>query len=130
MKRLAIPIAFVYNLSIRLPILPALCQAFRHAQVVPLYKGKGDVRNLGNFRSASPFPFLAQLFKRTLLLQFQAYFADSNFHSSHQHGLRSFRSTETALLNFKQFFLDAWRMAILAVMWLLRFSTSPRPSIV
>lgn len=102
---LAIPIAFIFNLSIR---TSTFLDALKYATVVPIYKGKGDPNEPGNYRPISLTSYLSKLFEKCILSQLEGYLVGERLLSEYQHGFLSGRSTEAALLDIYQFIYDGW----------------------
>jgi len=99
---LAVPVAFIFNLSIYTSTCP---NDFKVAEVVPIYKGKGSRSEPGNYRPISLTVLLAKLFERCIKLQLTDFLNSLNFFSDHQHGFLENRSTETALCDIMEFVL-------------------------
>jgi hypothetical protein len=65
--------------------------------ITPLYKNKGDVSDLNNYRGLSVLPPLGKIFEKLMAKRIKAYFESSNLIFHGQHGFRSNHSCESAL---------------------------------
>lgn len=94
---LAIPISIIFTeifLSGKIPDI------FKKADVTPLYKGKGKKSSSSSYRAIFNLSFLVKVFEKILydkLLYYTHDYLDDN-----QHGLRKFKSCETAVSTFTQ----------------------------
>ena len=91
---LRIPIAFIFNLSIRLAIYPS------------------DPSNYGPISLA---PLLSKIFEKAILTQLRTHLMSHDIISIHQHGFVPSRSTETALLEIHQYIVAAWNQGKLVL---------------
>jgi hypothetical protein len=69
----------------------------KRAIVTPLYKNKGSVTEIGNYRGISVLPPIAKLFEKVLANQIVCYFNKNKLLFKGQHGFREDHSCETAL---------------------------------
>ena len=99
-EALVIPVAYIFNLSLKLGIFPS---HFKISLATPLYKGKGRKDDPSNFHPISITPFLVKLFEKCILSQITEFLDSVEFFSPHQHGFRPALSTDTALLDIVQF---------------------------
>jgi len=70
---------------------------WKTAIVTPLFKNKGDLNDINNYRAIAVLPPIAKLFEKVLANQIVTYFDTNNLFFKGQHGFRSAHSCETAL---------------------------------
>ena len=70
---------------------------WKTAVVTPIYKNKGDIDDVNNYRGISVLPPLAKVFEKVLATQMIVYLNKENILFDGQHGFRSDHSCETAL---------------------------------
>jgi len=97
---LAVPIAFLFNLSLATSTFPS---SFKSSSITPLYKCKGSKSDPNSYRPISLIPFLSKLFERCIKDQLEAYLESFSYFSPSQHGFLSGRSTDTALCEIAEF---------------------------
>ena len=84
----------LFNDCIRLNTFP---DEFKSAIVLPLFKRKGQVYEMNNYRSISILPAVCKVFEKILAEQLRLYFIVNKLFDANQHGFRSKHSCETAL---------------------------------
>ena len=100
---IATPIAHILNQSLRTGIIPS---QWKCARVTPIYKG-GEKTNMENYRPISVIPILAKIMERVVYTQLFKYLTENNILSDCQSGFRPLHSTQTALLNVTDTWLNA-----------------------
>ena len=70
---------------------------WKKALVTPLFKGKGMLNDLNNYRGISVLSLINKLFEKICASQIRDYFVMGKLLYSGQHGLRAGHSCETAL---------------------------------
>jgi len=79
---------------------------WKSARVTPVYKGKGDTHDKGNYRPISVLPHVAKIFEREIQSQLVLYLAENNFLSVDQSAYRAHHNTQTALCRVIDDWLD------------------------
>ncbi|NRB82034.1 MAG: reverse transcriptase family protein, partial [Saccharospirillaceae bacterium] len=69
------------------------------AKVIPIYKNRGDIKELSNYRPISMLPTFSKLFEKLIHKHLLTYFNQNNIISSSQYGFRAGHSTLHALIN-------------------------------
>ena len=67
------------------------------AVVTPLFKNKGSINDINNFRGISVLPPISKILEKLIYNQISSYFEKNNLIVDNQHGFRNGRSCETAL---------------------------------
>lgn len=93
---IASPLNTVFQHSLFEGIFP---KAWKHAVVIPLYKGKGQRGSPENYRPISLCQCLGKLLERIVHDQLVRYIGENNLLYGSQHGFRAGRSTMTNLLD-------------------------------
>jgi hypothetical protein len=70
---------------------------WKTAVVTPLYKKKGELEDINNYRAISVLPPIAKLFEKMLTSQILEYLKETNILSPNQYGFRENYSCEAAL---------------------------------
>ena len=70
---------------------------WKFAVVTPLFKNKGDVKDINNYRGISVLPPIAKIFEKILSEQISYFFNSNMLFFAGQHGFRRNHSCETAL---------------------------------
>ena len=99
------PITHIVNLSISEAVYPKL---YKISKIIPLYKGKGDIMEPGNFRPVALLPIISKCIERAVYQQIVKYMEDSGYFHPNHHGFRSNHSTATAMLQM----YDSWVEAV------------------
>lgn len=101
----------IFNTSIRTSLFPS---SWKHAIVVPIYKKKGDAFDPASYRPISLLPVMSKIFERLVNCQLRAFLLTHNIIDTAQHGFRTARSCETALLQLTKrlFNLRATKMYV------------------
>ena len=87
-------LSHIFNLSLCSGNIP---QDFKIARVTPIYKGKGDKSDAGNFRPISVVISVAKILEKHVKSQLISYLLTNNLLSSCQYAYLKNHSTETAL---------------------------------
>lgn len=69
------------------------------AKVIPLYKNKGMIDNIGNYRPISMLSVFSKLFEKLIHKNLSEYFYDNDILTKSQYGFRAGHSTLHALIN-------------------------------
>lgn len=99
---LAVPIAFICNLSLETGIFPS---SLKNANVCPIHKA-GDTEHPSNYRPISLLTTISKILERVVNKQFMSFLERNNVLSSNQYGFRSNRSTEDAVTSLVDFVTD------------------------
>lgn len=70
------------------------------AKVLPIYKGKGKVTDVKNYRPISILPAFSKVFESIVKSRLIKFLSEHSLLSESQHGFLPNRSTETAILDF------------------------------
>lgn len=90
------PLMYIINLMFKTGVFP---DQLKKAKVVPLFKS-GDRNVINNYRPISILPAFNKVFEKTISSRLINYLETNNLLSNQQHGFRTNRSTETAVLHF------------------------------
>lgn len=88
------PIKHIFNRSLETGIFP---DSLKQTVCVPVFKGKGSVSELSNYRPIAITSFLAKLLERCVKQQLEGHLESINFFSENQFGFRRGLSTDLAL---------------------------------
>ena len=69
------------------------------AKVIPLYKNKGDIETISNYRPISMLSTFSKLFEKLIHKRLSDYFTSNNIINNSQYGFRAGHSTLHALIN-------------------------------
>ena len=97
--QLASPLLHVFNLSINSGIVPS---CWKEAEVVPIFKGKGDSNSASNYRPISLLNVASKILERLVALQLRTYLDDCCALSEEQFGFRPFHSVDHALITLTE----------------------------
>ena len=97
--RLASPLLHVFNSSITSGVVPS---CWKTAEVVPIYKGKGDTNSASNYRPISLLNVASKILERLVSLQLRAYLDDCCALSDEQFGFRPHHSVDHALVTLTE----------------------------
>jgi Reverse transcriptase (RNA-dependent DNA polymerase) len=86
----------------------AMPNEWKRAIVSPLFKGKGDRENMDSYRGISVLTPLSKCFERILSSRLISYINANNLLCEQQHGFRSNRSCETALITA----IEHWKSSL------------------
>ena len=78
---------------------------YKCARITCIYKGKGSKNEMANYRPISNLPVFGKVLEIAVNIQLQRFCEQHELFGSHQHGFRSARSTNMALLTA----LTKWR---------------------
>jgi len=84
----------MFNASLLISDLPT---DWKLARVTPVYKGKGDMYEEGNYRPISVIGHVSKVFESVVHIQLLDYFQDNNYINSDQSAYRKYHNTQTAL---------------------------------
>lgn len=93
---LAFPLTHVINLSLKTGIFP---DHLKKAKVIPIFKS-GDRNNINSYRPISILSAFSKIYEKVIATRLVQYLENNNLLTTFQHGFRSNRSTETAILQF------------------------------
>ena len=99
------PLAHIFNNSLKAGYFPA---SWKSAIVMPVHK-KGDKFDVANYRPISLLSPFSKIFEKIVNLQLNDYIEETGIFSNGQHGFRSKRSCETALLRLSNLLCRARR---------------------
>lgn len=88
------PITNLINQCIASAVFPACLKV---AKVIPIFKNKGSVDDVNNYRPISLLPTFSKIFESILKDQINTYFETNNMFSQGQYGFRNKRSTSRAI---------------------------------
>ena len=94
-RQLSVPLQILFLQSLQLSELP---QAWKLANVVPVYKGKGSRHEYVNYRPVSLTSHVSKIMERIMTKWLLDELTNRNFISPHQHGFLASRSVTTNLL--------------------------------
>ena len=97
--RLTYPLIHVFNCSISSGIVPS---CWKTAEVVPIYKGKGDQNSAANYRPISLLNVASKILERLVSLQLRNYLDDCAALSDEKFGFRPNHSVEHALISLTE----------------------------
>ena len=97
--RLAYPIMHVFNSSITSGVVP---QCWKTAEVVPIYKGKGDPKSASSFRPISLLNVASKILEKLVALQLREFLDDCSALSDEQFGFRPNHSVDHALISLTE----------------------------
>lgn len=92
------------------------------AKVVPIYKNKGGLNSITNYRPISILPIFSKIFESIAKHQLTKYLSDNNLLNPSQHGFLPGRNTESAILEFTEEISKALDNKVLATGILLDLS--------
>ena len=95
-KIIVTPITHIVNLTLKTGIFP---EALKKAKVIPILKS-GNRSEIKNYRPISILPAFSKIFEKVINYRLISFFENNNLLIDNQHGFRSGRSTETAILQF------------------------------
>lgn len=98
-KYICCVLTHIFNLSFEKGIVP---MRLKSATIIPLFK-KGERSDKGNYRPIALQPVILKVLEKLVKNRVTIFLDQFNILSSHQHGFRSFMSTETAMLEFLNF---------------------------
>ena len=99
------PLTKLINQSIESGHFP---DVLKRALVVPVYKGKGDRDEVGNYRPISLLPVISKVFERGIAAQILNYFETNHLFTEAQHGFRKQHSTISSIAEFVTSVLEAF----------------------
>ena len=101
------PLNIVFQHSLHDGTFP---QSWKHAVVIPIYKGKGDRSSSSNYRPVSMCSCLGKLLEKVIHTQLITFLNNRNSLHTAQHGFTSGRSTLTNLLEYDVSIADCLAM--------------------
>ena len=90
------PLVKIFQYSLDCGIFP---DKWKKANVVPVYKNKGDKSVVKNYRPVSLLPILGKIFEKCIFDTIYTYFEDNNLFTSSQSGFRKGDSCVSQLLS-------------------------------
>ena len=81
---------YIFNLSLSQGKFPS---KFKHAKVMPLFKNKGNVKNIQNYRPISLLSNFSKILEKIVYNRLYSFFTTFNLFSNHQFGFRHGHST-------------------------------------
>lgn len=100
---ITIPLHHIFNICLSSGTFPSLLQI---AKVVVIYK-KGDKNDFGNYRPISILPIFSKVLEKLLHSRYSSFTDKHQSLTNSQYGFRKNCSTELALLDQKEFILEA-----------------------
>ena len=97
------PLTIIFQHAFNEGIFPA---AWKHAMVLPLFKGRGERCDPSSYRPISLFPCLGKILEKVVHAQLTIYLNDNNLLCQFQHGFTAGRSTTTNMLHFDNAITD------------------------
>ena len=83
-----------------------MCVVYHHGNhimfVCPLYKGKGDLSEMGNYRPISVIPHLSKILEKSVKYQLMAYLTEHKLITDYQMAYMKGHSTQMAM-NYNKF---------------------------
>jgi hypothetical protein len=101
---LCVPLTNIFNMSVQQQAIP---DAWKLANVVPIYKGKGSKLDVTNYRPISLTNVFCKLMESLIRKKVVDFLDTNNLISESQSGFRSCRSTLSQLLLSKSLLVDA-----------------------
>ena len=98
-------VAYLVNLSIQEGYVPS---DWKLARVTPIYKGKGDRNDMGNYRPIAVICHLAKIMEKEICIQFLKYLQEHDFITTDQSAYLKHHSTQTSMHRV----VDQWLEAI------------------
>lgn len=120
MGRLTYPLMHVFNSSISSGVVPT---CWKTAEVVPIFKGKGDPKSASSYRPISLLNIASKILERLVSIQLRNYLDDCSALSDEQFGFRPNHSVEHALISLTESIrssIDDGNVSILASLDLSR----------
>ena len=96
---LATPLLHVLNSSITSGVVPS---CWKSAEIVPIYKGKGDIKSASNYRPISLVSVASKIIERLVSLQLRTYVDECCILSNEQFGFRPHHSVDHALITLTE----------------------------
>ena len=93
-KHLAIPLAYIFNLSFLNGVFPNKCKI---AKVIPLYKN-GDIDDFSNYRPVSLLPQFSKILEKLFNNRLKSFMKVNHILSNNQYGFREDHSTNSAII--------------------------------
>ena len=89
-------LANIFNLCVRDGYFP---KELKVAKVIPLYKNKGSINDISNYRPISMLSVFSKIFEKLIHKEVSSFFDTNNLFSNCQYGFRPKHSTVHALIN-------------------------------
>ena len=74
-------------------------QDLKLAKVIPIFKNRGDIKDISNYRPISMLSIFSKLFEKLIHKRLLDYFVKNNLFNPSQYGFRPGHSTQHALIN-------------------------------
>ena len=68
--------------------------------VVPIYKNKGSVDDIGNYRPISLLLIISKIMEKCMAIKIGKHFEENNLFTEAQHGIRQGHGTVSAIAEF------------------------------
>ena len=94
---LAIPLAIIIEQSLKDGIFPS---AWKNSIITPVYKNKGDSKDMTNYRPIAAIPIFAKILETVVSEDLMIYLECNNLLNNQQFGFRKFRSVHQAIISF------------------------------
>ena len=95
-KLLALSITYIFNLSLQRGVIP---DDLKLARINPIFKGKGDISNMSNYRPISVISYLGKILEKSVKHQLVQYLNRFGFITNYQMAYMKERSTQM-VINF------------------------------
>ncbi len=95
---LVVPLIIIFQQSLYQRKVP---QEWKASHVTPLYKGKGDRKEVSSYRAISLTPSISKIMERVVVDQLRTFLEHNGVLSNAQHGFRCARSCVTNMLSFE-----------------------------
>ena len=99
LSRLAAPLLHIFNSSISSGVVPS---SWKTAEVVPIYKGRGDPKCASNYRPISLLCVASKILEKLVSIQLMPYLEDCCIMSDEQFGFRPHHSVDHALITLTE----------------------------
>jgi hypothetical protein len=103
-EALCIPLLLLFNISLQLGCFPEI---WKISRITPIYKA-GDPTDIKNYRPISGLPLIGKLFELLVLKTIERKFIP--IISKDQHGFISGQSTVTNMIDYSNYYLDAFEL--------------------
>ena len=98
--QIAISLQIIFNKSIESGIFPS---SWKTSKIIPIYKGKGPLTNMSNFRPIAQIIGFTKIFEKCILNRISKFLEKSNILSPHQYAYRSGFTVQQSIVKFLNF---------------------------